>query len=248
MTGSAIRVVSDRVIEKARIIAAHLLEVAPADVQISAGELVVAGTDRKVSMTEVIRASFDPSRLPDGFDANLDDEEIYERPWISYPNGCHVAEVEVDAATGVVTLVDYYAVEDTGPVVNPMTAEGQVMGGVAQGLGQAVAEGVVYESDGGQLLTGSLMDYCLPRADDLLNMQVRFFEDAPSTNNLLGIKGVGEAGCVGAPPAVVNAAMDALRPYGICHLDMPLTPERVWRAIREAEEAADSANGARAAQ
>ena len=253
MTGSAIRVVSDRVIEKARIIAAHLLEVAPADVQISAGELVVAGTDRKVSMTEVIRASFDPSRLPNGFDANLDDEEIYERPWISYPNGCHVAEVEVDAATGVVTLVDYYAVEDAGPIVNPMTAEGQVMGGVAQGIGQAVAEGVVYESDGGQLLTGSLMDYCLPRADDLPNMQIQFFENAPSTNNLLGIKGVGEAGCVGAPPAVVNAVMDALRPYGICHLDMPLTPEKMWRAIQEAkggeaEEAPDSASRTQIAQ
>ena len=252
MTGSAIKIVSDRVIEKAKIIAAHLLEVAPVDVQMSASELVVVGTDRKVTMTEVIQASFEPSRLPDGFDANLDDEEIYERPWISYPNGCHVAEVEVDRATGVVTLVDYYAVEDSGPIVNPMTAEGQVMGGVAQGIGQAVTEGVTYESDSGQLMTGSLMDYCLPRADDIPNMQVRFFEDAPSTNNLLGIKGVGEAGCVGAPPAVVNAVMDALSPYGIRHLDMPLTPDKIWRAIREAERRANetgSATGdARAAQ
>ena len=235
MAGSAIRLVADRVIEKAKAIAAHLLEVAPADVRFADGEMVVAGTDRKVTMTEVIQASFDRSRLPGGFDAKLDEEEIYERPWISYPNGCHVAEVEVDPETGVVTLVAYYAVEDSGPVVNPMTAEGQVMGGVAQGVGQAVTEFVVHGQVDGQLLTGSLMDYCLPRADDLPDMQVRFFEDAPTTNNLLGIKGVGEAGCVGAPPAVVNAVLDAVRPFGVHHLDMPLTPEKLWRAMRAVE-------------
>jgi carbon-monoxide dehydrogenase large subunit len=236
MAGSAIRVVVDRVIEKAKVIAAHLLEVAPADIRFVGGELVVAGTDRKVSMTEVIQASFDPVRFPGGFDTLLDDEEIYERPWISYPNGCHIAEVEVDPETGEISLVAYYAVEDSGPVVNPMTAEGQVMGGVAQGIGQAVAELVVHGNADGQLMTGSLMDYCLPRAEDLPDMQIRFFEDAPTTNNLLGIKGVGEAGCVGAPPAVVNAVMDALRPYGIRHLDMPLTPEKIWQALYAAGE------------
>ena len=146
-----------------------------------------------------------------------------------------IAEVEVDPETGVVTLVAYYAVEDSGPVVNPMTAEGQVMGGVAQGVGQAVTEFVVHGQVDGQLLTGSLMDYCLPRADDLPDMQVRFFEDAPTTNNLLGFKGVGEAGCVGAPPAVVNAVLDAVRPFGVHHLDMPLTPEKLWRAMRAVE-------------
>lgn len=237
MTGSAIRVVADRVIEKATLVAAHLLEVASADVRFADGEFVVAGTDRRVTMTDVIRASFDSSRCPDGFEGPLDDEEIYERPWISYPNGCHVAEVEIDPDTGVVTTVGYHAVEDAGPIVNPMTAEGQIMGGVAQGIGQAVTEGVAYEPDSGQLLTGTLMDYCLPRADDLPNMRIRFFEDAPSTNNLLGIKGVGEAGCVGAPPAVVNAVLDALRPLGIRGLDMPLTPDKIWRAIRAATSA-----------
>ena len=235
MTGSTIKVVADRVVEKSKRIAAHLLEVAPADVRFSRGEFVVVGTDRKVTMTEIIQASFYPFRLLDGLDGNLDDEEIYERSGLSYPNGCHVAEVEVDPATGVVTLVDYCAVEDAGPIVNPMTAEGQILGGVAQGVGQAILEGVTYERDSGQLLTGSLMDYCLPRADGLPNLHVRFFEDAPSTNNLLGIKGVGEAGCVGAPPAVVNAVIDALRPFGVRHIDMPLTPDKVWRAIQEAE-------------
>ena len=234
MAGSALRVVSDRVVEKAMPVAAHLLEAAAADVRFAESAFVVAGTDRRVAMTDVIRASFDPSRCPDGFEGPLDDEEIYERPWISYPNGCHVADVEVDPETGAVAVVGYRAVEDAGPVVNPMTAEGQIMGGVAQGIGQAVAEGVAYDPGGGQLLTGSLMDYPLPRADDLPDVRVRFFEDAPSTNNLLGIKGVGEAGCVGAPPAVVNAVLDALRPHGVCGLDMPLTSERIWRALRAA--------------
>ena len=233
MAGSAIKTVSDRVIEKAKVIALHLLEAASTDVCFVEGEFVVTGTDRKITMVEVIQASFDPERVPEGVFATLDDEEIYERPWISYPNGCHVAEVEVDIETGVVTLVAYYAVEDSGPIVNPMTAEGQVMGGVAQGIGQAVTELVVHDHGDGQLLTGSLMDYCLPRADDLPNIKVQFFEDVPTKNNLLGIKGVGEAGCVGAPPAVVNAVIDALRSYGVRHLDMPLTPEKVWRVLHE---------------
>ena len=235
MAGSALRVVSDRVIEKAAPVAAHLLEAAAADVRFAEGAFVVAGTDRRIAMTDVIRASFDPSRCPDGFEGPLDDEGIYERPRVSYPNGCHVAEVEVDPDTGAVAVVGYRAVEDAGPVVDPTMAEGQIMGGVAQGVGQAVMEGVAYEPGGGQLLTGSLMDYRLPRADDLPDMRIRFFEDAPSTNNLLGIKGVGEAGCVGAPPAVVNAVLDALRPCGVRGLDMPLTSEKVWRAVRAAQ-------------
>ncbi len=234
MAGSALRVVADRVIGKVLPVAAHLLEAAPADVRFAGGGFVVAGTDRRVAMTDAIRAAFDPARRPDGFEGPLDDEEIYERPWISYPNGCHVAEVEVDPGTGAVAVVGYAAVEDAGPLVNPPAAEGQIMGGVAQGIGQAVAESVAHEPGGGQLLTGSLMDYGLPRAGDLPDMRIRFFEDAPSTNNLLGVKGVGEAGCVGAPPAVVNAVLDALRPLGVRGLDMPLTPERVWRAIRAA--------------
>jgi carbon-monoxide dehydrogenase large subunit len=233
MAGSALRIVSDRVLEKARRLAAHLLEVASSDLEFSEGAFRVAGTDRTMTMVDVIRASFEPSRRPPDMDGALDDQETYERPALSYPNGCHVAEVEIDPDTGAVVVVDYSAIEDAGPLLNPMTTEGQVMGGVAQGVGQAVLESVAYDATG-QRLTGSLMDYCLPRADDLPSMRVGFFEDAPSTNNLLGIKGVGEAGCVGAPPAVVNAVVNALSDLGVRHVDMPLTSESIWRVLQAA--------------
>ncbi len=166
MTGSAIKIVTDRVISKATEIAGKILEVSPVDLQFSSGKFSVVGTDRSITMTEIICASFDKSFLTNGFSGGLDDEEIYERSWISYPNGCHVAEVIIDSSTGIIRVIKYFAVEDAGPVVNPMLAEGQVMGGIAQGVGQALLEGVRYEPETGQLLTGSLMDYCIPRADN----------------------------------------------------------------------------------
>ncbi len=233
MGGSAVAAVADKVIAKARRIAAHLLEAAEADIEFGEGRFVVVGTDRTVTMSEVIRASFDPANLPEGLEGGLDDEAVYERDSITYPNGCHIAEVEVDPETGVVEIVDYAIVDDFGRLINPLTADGQVMGGTAQGIGQALLEEIVYDGEG-QLLTGSLMDYALPRADDLPAFRTAFFEGAPSPKNPLGVKGAGEAGCCGAPPAIVNAVVNALAEYGVRHIDMPLTPEKVWRAIRAA--------------
>ncbi len=230
MGGSAVVRVSERVLEKAKRLAAHLLEAPEVDLTFDAGRFSVAGTDHAVAMEDVIRASFDAGARPDGFES-LDDTVDYERSGITYPNGCHVAEVEVDPDTGAVRLERYSIVDDFGTIVNPLTCAGQVMGGTAQGIGQALMEEIVYEQGSGQLLSGSLMDYTLPRADDMPDFAIEFFEDAPSAENPLGAKGAGEAGCCGALPAVVGAVMHALEEYGVRHVDMPLTPERLWRAI-----------------
>ena len=152
---------------------------------------------------------------------------------MTYPNGCHVCELEVDPETGVVEVQRYVIADDFGRLVNPLLVAGQVHGGTAQGLGQALLEHTVYDRESGQLLSGSLMDYCLPRADDLPEIDLHLFE-VPCTTNPLGVKGAGEAGAIGAPPAIINALVDALRPLGVTHIDMPATPERVWQAIRNA--------------
>ena len=229
MGGSAVVRVSDRVHEKARSIAAHLLEAADADVEFDRDRFRVVGTDHAVDMQAVIAASFDPERRPDDIDG-LDEALDYERTGITYPNGCHVAEVEVDPETGTVALESYSIVDDFGTILNPLTCAGQVMGGTAQGIGQALLEQIVYEPEGGQLVTGSFMDYAMPRADDMPEFRIEFFEGAPSPENPLGAKGAGEAGCCGALPAVVGAIMHALEEYGVRHVDMPLTPEKIWRA------------------
>jgi carbon-monoxide dehydrogenase large subunit len=230
MGGSAVVRVSERVFDKAKHLAAHLLEAPEVDLTFGAGRFSVAGTDHAVAMPDVIRASFDASGCPDAFEG-LDDAVDYERSGITYPNGCHVAEVAVDPDTGTVRLERYSIVDDFGTIVNPLTCAGQVMGGTAQGIGQALMEHIVYEEGSGQLLSGSLMDYGLPRADDMPDFAIEFFEGAPSAENPLGAKGAGEAGCCGALPAVVGAIMHALEEYGVRHLDMPLTPEKLWRAI-----------------
>ncbi len=234
MGGSAVVRVSDAVVDKARTFAAHLLEAARVDVEFESGRFRVVGTDHCVDMQEVIRASFDADRRPEGIDS-LDEALDYERSGITYPNGCHIAEVEVDPETGTVALVGYSIVDDFGTIVNPLTCAGQVMGGSAQGIGQALLEKVVYEGGSGQLLSGSFMDYALPRATDVPDFRIEFFEDAPTAENPLGAKGAGEAGCCGALPAVVGAVMHALEEYGVRHLDMPLDPEKVWRAIARGE-------------
>jgi carbon-monoxide dehydrogenase large subunit len=230
MGGSAVVGVTERVVEKATRIAAHVLEAATVDVEFHAGRFRVVGTDHAVDMQEVIRASFDANRRPDDIDA-LDDALDYERSGITYPNGCHVAEVEVDPETGSVHLINYSIVDDFGTILNPLTCAGQVMGGTAQGIGQALIEHVAYEADGGQLLSGSFMDYGMPRADDMPAFRIEFFQDAPSPENPLGAKGAGEAGCCGALPAVVGAVVHALDEYGVRHVDMPLTPEKLWRVM-----------------
>jgi carbon-monoxide dehydrogenase large subunit len=190
-----------------------------------------------VPLAEVAKAAHDPERLPDGTEPGLDETYLYQRNGHddqNYPNGSHVCEVEVDPETGDVALVGFTAVDDCGVVLNPLIVHGQIHGGVAQGIGQALTENLVYDEETGQLLTGSFMDYGMPRARHLPPLRTAF-SPTPSTNNELGVKGCGEAGCCGAPSAFVIAVLDALRPLGIRHLDMPLTPNRVWRAIQEAQ-------------
>ncbi len=235
VVGTAVSVAAERVIEKARAVAGHLLEAAPADLEFADGRFTIAGTDRSVTMTEVIAASFDldpadPALLPEGVPGGLDVALTHELNLLSYPNGCHVAEVEVDLETGAVTLVRHTVVHDLGTIIHPLTVDGQVTGATTQGIGQALLEAIVYDENG-QLLTGSLMDYAVPRAADLPRFRTAYYEGAPTANNPLGLKGAGEAGCGGAPPALVNAVVDALAGFGVRHIDMPLTPERVWRAI-----------------
>jgi carbon-monoxide dehydrogenase large subunit len=231
-SGKAIVEASAEVIDKGRRLAGHFLEAAVADITFDGGEFRIAGTDRAIPLLELgarTRAARDlPADLPESLDTAL----VAEGPPSAFPNGCHIAEVEIDLETGVVELQRYTAVDDFGNLVNPMLAEGQVHGGVAQGIGQALTEQAVYDSVG-QLLTGSFMDYALPRADGVPPIEVGF-HPVPATSNPLGVKGCGEAGVTGALPAVMNAVVDALAGHGITHLDMPATPEKIWVALRAA--------------
>jgi carbon-monoxide dehydrogenase large subunit len=231
--GSALWRAADKVIAKGKPIAAHLLEAAEADLVFADGRFRVAGTDRAVTLTEVARAAFQPAQLPPGTEPGLYETGTFVPPQDTWPNGCHVCEVEIDPETGVVTLVKYVVVDDVGTVINPLTLKGQIHGGVAQGAGQALMEEIVYERESGQLLTASFMDYALPRADTLPDMLITS-NPVPTKLNPLGAKGAGEAGTVGALPAVINAVLDALAPLGVRELDMPATSERVWQAIQAA--------------
>jgi carbon-monoxide dehydrogenase large subunit len=232
--GTALWLAADKVIAKGRKIAARLLEAAEADLAFADGKFTVVGTDRAVALKEVARAAFQPARLPPGLEPGLYETGTFVPKQDTWPNGCHVCEVEVDPDTGAVTLVGYAIVDDVGTVINPLTLKGQIHGGVAQGVGQALMEQVVYDPESGQLLTASFMDYAMPRADTLPDMRVES-RPVPTRLNPLGAKGAGEAGTVGALPAVLNAVLDALAPLGVRRLDMPATAERVWRAIQEAK-------------
>jgi len=216
---------TESVIEKGKAIAADKLEAAVADIELTGGVFRVAGTDRTLTLAAVAEAAG-----ADGLSA--DDQFKGEVP--TFPNGCHVCEVEIDRETGRPAIVAYTVVDDFGTVVNPNLLRGQVHGGIGQGIGQAMTEKCVYDSESGQLVSGSLMDYCLPRADDLPDLAITLRDDVPCATNPLGIKGAGEAGAIGAPPAVINAIVDALSEFGIHHIDMPATPETIWRAIRSA--------------
>ncbi|WP_027284258.1 xanthine dehydrogenase family protein molybdopterin-binding subunit [Rubritepida flocculans] len=231
-SGAAILEASDRVIEKGRLAAAHLLEAAPADIEFEAGRFLVAGTDRGIGIMELAAKPRESHSLPSEVPASLDVTHVFEEAPMAFPNGCHVCEIEVDPETGLSRIVNYIAVNDFGVVVNPLLVAGQAHGGIVQGIGQALHEHVAYSEDG-QLLTGSFMDYGLPRADDLPAFTLDTHA-VPCKTNPLGAKGCGEAGCAGSLPAVMNALVDALRPLGVTHIDMPATPERIWRAIRGA--------------
>jgi carbon-monoxide dehydrogenase large subunit len=232
--GAALTLAAQKLIEKGKRITAHLLEAAEADIEFADGRFSVTGTDRGMVLKDVARAAFQPARLPPGMEPGFYEHATYAPKRDTFPNGCHVCELEIDPATGVVGLQSYLVVDDVGTVINPLTLAGQIHGGLAQGIGQILMEQVVYEPGSGQLLTASFMDYCMPRADDMCGIRI-VSNPVPTQGNPLGAKGAGEAGTVGALPAVMIAVMNALEPLDVGELDMPATSDRIWRAIREAQ-------------
>lgn len=234
--GAALTLAADKIIAKGKRIAAHLLEAAEADIEFADARFYVAGTDRALTLKQVATAAFQPARLPSGTEPGLYENATYSPKQDTFPNGCHVAEVEVDPETGTADLKSYLVVDDVGTVINPLTLGGQIHGGVAQGVGQVLGEQVVYDRASGQVMTASFMDYIMPRADMMCGIKI-VSNPVPTAGNPLGAKGAGEAGCVGALPAVMLAVMNALVPLGVRELDMPATSERVWRAIQQARTA-----------
>ena len=230
--GSAIWGACDRIIAKGKKFAANALETSEADIEFKNGTFTVVGTDKSKSFEDVAKAAFDMGKLPTGLSPGLDETSNMNPAAATYPNGAHVVEVEIDEATGQTEVVRYTITDDFGRVINPMLLAGQVHGGTAQGIGQALLERTLYDPDTGQLLTGSLMDYCMPRAADVPSIAFNYTEAHPTTANPLGVKGCGEAGAIGAPPAVINAVVDALSPFKVMHVDMPATAEKIWRAMR----------------
>jgi carbon-monoxide dehydrogenase large subunit len=234
--GSAMVKAMDKIIAKGRKIAAHLMEAAVEDIEFADGKFSVAGTDKSKTLTDISLAAYVPHNYPiDELEPGLDETAFYDPKNFTFPGGCHVCELEIDAETGVVEVVNFVAVDDVGRVINPMIVEGQVQGGVAQGIGQALLEAAIYDA-GGQLLSGSFMDYTMPRANDLPNFTVST-ENTMCTHNPLGSKGCGEVGAIGSPPAVMNAVVDALKDYGVRHLDMPATGAKLWSILQAARPA-----------
>jgi carbon-monoxide dehydrogenase large subunit len=233
LSGTAIAQASEKVIENGKQIAAHALEASAGDIEFKSGRFIIAGTDRSIDIMALAQRLRAGVALPEGVPSSLDVTHVTEQVPGTYPNGVHLAEVEIDPDTGLTRAVKYTAVNDFGTVINPMLVEGQIQGGVVQGLGQALLEGAVYDSDG-QLVTGSFMDYAMPRAHDAPMIEVAS-HPVPTKTNPIGAKGCGEAGTSGGLPAVANAVIDALSGYGIRHLEMPMTPARIWQAIQEAK-------------
>jgi carbon-monoxide dehydrogenase large subunit len=231
--GSALDRAADKIVAKGKLIAAHLLETAPGDIDFTDGAFTVAGTDRRVAFNDVAQAAYAAHNLPPDMEPGLQDTAVYDPPNFAFSNGAHVSEIEIDPDTGRIELIGFWAVDDIGTVINPMIVDGQIHGGIAQGIGQGMLERCAYD-DGGQLVSGSFMDYAIARADDLPSFVTECDESQPCTHNPLGAKGCGEAGSIGSPAALVGAALDALAHLGVTDLEMPLTPERVWQAIRSA--------------
>ncbi len=231
--GAALWLAADKIIEKGRLIAANRLEAAAADIEFADGRYTVAGTDRSIGLKEVAKLAYARGALPDEIEPGLHEHAMFAPRAETFPNSCHVCEVEIDPQTGAVEIVRYAVVDDVGTVVNPLTLKGQIHGGVVQGLGQVLMEQVAYDGESGQLLGASFMDYAMPRAADVCDMAVET-QAVPTAVNPLGAKGAGEAGTVGALAAVMNAVLDALAPRGVRALDMPASAERVWRALRDA--------------
>jgi carbon-monoxide dehydrogenase large subunit len=231
-SGAAIVEASEKVVERGKQLASFVLEAAVADIEFAAGNFTIVGTDRSVGIMELAERLRAGLALPDDVPHSLDVKHVHESAPSAFPNGCHVVELEIDPESGAVEIQKYSTVNDFGTIINPLLVEGQLHGGVVQGIGQALMERTVYDADG-QLLTGSYMDYALPRAPDVPNFTF-VSHPVPAKTNILGIKGCGEAGCAGSLPAVMNAVVDALSEYGIRHIDMPATPHRIWQAIQQA--------------
>ena len=235
--GVALSKALDKVVEKSKKIAAHLMEASAEDVEFKEGKFTVAGTDKETAFGDVALAAYVPHNYPlETLEPGLEETAFYDPMNFTYPAGTHIAEVEVDPATGVVEVVDWAACDDFGNLINPMIVEGQVHGGIAQGIGQALLENAHYDENG-QLLTASYMDYCMPRADDLPSFKVGY-TNTPCTHNDLGVKGCGEAGAIASPPALINAIIDALSPLGVTDMSMPATPQKVWKAIQDCQSVA----------
>jgi carbon-monoxide dehydrogenase large subunit len=237
--GAAIAKAVGKIIDKGRKIAGYLLEASEQDIDFAAGKFTVSRTDRSMTFGEIAGAAYFP---PDGFpldvlEPGLEETAFYDPVNFTFPGGCHVAKVEIDPDTGELTLIAYTAVDDVGVVLNPIIVEGQIHGGVVQGVGQALGENCLYDPASGQLLTGSFMDYRMPRADDLPPIAVAT-QCTPCRHNPLGVKGCGEVGTIASPATVMNAVVDALSPYGVAHLDMPATPQRIRQAIQAAQRTA----------
>jgi carbon-monoxide dehydrogenase large subunit len=231
--GSAVYLATEKIVAKAKAIAAHLLEAAEADIDLADGTFAIAGTDRAVSIADIAAAAWEPPKLPEGMEPGLVASAAYSAKQQNFPNGVHVCELEIDPETGMVEILAYSVVDDVGTVLNPLLLEGQIHGGIAQGLGQVLLENIHFDPESAQLVTGSFMDYAMPRAGDLSAIRCET-NPVPTRTNPLGVKGAGEAGSVGALPAVGNALADALSPLGIRDIPMPATPERLWRLIRAA--------------
>jgi len=231
--GSAAALACSKTIDKGRRIAAHLFETAESDIEFTSGNFIVTGTDRQISLIEVAQKSFQASSMPPDIEPGLDEQGVFKPEYWNWPTGVQVCEVEIDPETGSTEIVNFVCVDDVGTVINPLLLKAQMHGGIAQGIGQALMENIQFDGVSGQLLTGSLMDYCMPRADDFCYMDII---SAPTitASNLIGAKGGGESGPTGALPATINAIINALRPLGIDHIDMPATPHRIWQAIQAA--------------
>src|SRR6185312_7148573 len=228
--GSALVIAADKVVARGKRLASHLLEAADADIVFEGGKFAVAGTDKAITLIDVAKASYMPGRLPRGSEMGLFETGTYDGGAPTYPNGCHICEVEIDEGTGAIEMVRYVAVDDCGRVINPLLLEGQMHGGIAQGVGQALMEDLHYERESGQVMSGSFMDYAMPRASDFCAIEMESNEVLAKTNPL-GVKGGGEAGTVGGLAAMMNAINDALARAGAGYLQMPCTPEKVWRAL-----------------
>ncbi|MBL8833586.1 MAG: xanthine dehydrogenase family protein molybdopterin-binding subunit [Rhodospirillales bacterium] len=233
VTGTAVTLAVKDVIARGRKLAAHLMEAAEADIEFADGSFKVAGTDKALTVAQLAYNAHTKSKLPPDQPVGLQGDGTFLPGGATFPNGCHIAEIEIDPDTGGVSFQRYTIVDDFGNVLNPMMLEGQVHGGTIQGIGQALYESCEYDPATGQLLSGSYMDYAMPRADRMPTIDFSYNE-VPCKNNPLGVKGAGEAGTIGAPPAVIHAVLDALKPYGVAHIDMPATPQKIWRLIHKA--------------